>query len=31
VRAEADVVFRPLNRPDPLTRDRFFLLARARK
>jgi FkbM family methyltransferase len=31
VRAEADVDFRPLNRADPLMRDRFFLLAKVRK
>jgi FkbM family methyltransferase len=30
-RAEADTAFRPLNRADPLIRDRFFLLAKARK
>ena len=28
-RAEADVSFRPLGADDPLTRDRFFLLATA--
>jgi hypothetical protein len=29
-RAEADPSFRPLGADDPLTRDRFFLLAAAR-
>jgi FkbM family methyltransferase len=30
-RAEGDAAFRPLGRDDPLTRDRFFLIARRRK